>query len=210
MAGTQKFRAWLEQSRIGYVVAAACSQAVPADAGTSRADVLAARAPDQAWKRRSCGAGANGPRCSTGRLLRCQTLRTASLPGWSRQLLVRRSLTGNSKGEHDLACYLCAGPPGTTDDDLVRVAGSRWATGECSQAAKTETSTRSAATTPGTGTSPSPCWRTLTCPSRRRPPQKPWQRPHPAAHSPGLVPLAQTPPAPRPNKPLPAKTGQLL
>ncbi len=40
-------------------------------------------------------------------------------------------------------------------------------------------STRSAATMPGTDTSRWPCWPTPTCPSRRRPPQKPWQRPHP-------------------------------
>src|SRR6516164_7917885 len=37
-----KFRDWLEQRRIGYVVAVPANQAVPGDAGTSRADVLAA------------------------------------------------------------------------------------------------------------------------------------------------------------------------
>ena len=37
-----KFRAWLEQRRIGYVVAVPCDQAVAGSAGTSRADVLAA------------------------------------------------------------------------------------------------------------------------------------------------------------------------
>src|SRR5215467_2404831 len=82
--------------------------------------------------------------------------------------------------------------------------------------------------TPGTGTSPWPCWRTPTCPSRRRPPQKPWQRPHPGhdrrgqtspgtlnrpasrpQRSLGLVSVAQTPPAPCQSQPLPAKTGQL-
>ena len=57
-----KFRDWLEQRRIGYVVAVASNQAIPGSAGTSRADVLAAHAPDQAWKRRSCGNGAKGPR----------------------------------------------------------------------------------------------------------------------------------------------------
>ena len=87
-------------------------------------------------------------------------------------------------------------------------------------------STRSAATTPGTGTSRWPCWRTATCPSLRRPPRKPWQRPHPGharrgppspgtlnrpafrpQRSPGLVHLAQAPPAPRQTQPLPAKTS---
>ena len=57
-----KFRDWLEQRRIGYVVAVASNQAVRGDAGASRADVLAAHAPDQAWKRRSCGNGSKGPR----------------------------------------------------------------------------------------------------------------------------------------------------
>ena len=57
-----KFRAWLEQRRIGYVVAVPCNQAVAGYAGNSRADVLAAHAPAQAWKRRSCGDGAKGPR----------------------------------------------------------------------------------------------------------------------------------------------------
>ncbi len=43
--------------------------------------------------------------------------RPATLPedgsqpaGWSRYLLVRRALTRNAKGEHELACYLCCAP----------------------------------------------------------------------------------------------------
>jgi SRSO17 transposase len=60
-------------------------------------------------------------------------------PGWSRWLLVRRSLTRNSKGEHELAYYLCCAPAGTADDDLIRVAGARWAVEECFQTAKNET-----------------------------------------------------------------------
>ena len=118
----------------------ACNQAIPADGGTSRADVLAAHAPQQAWKRRSCGEGAKG--------LRMFDWAAASLPGdeedstppgWTRTLLIRRSLTRNSKGEIEHAYYLCAAPAGTTDDDLIRVAGSRWAVEECFQTAKNET-----------------------------------------------------------------------
>ena len=118
----QKFRAWLEQRRIGYVVAVACSHAVPADAGSSRADALAAHAPQQAWKRRSCGEGAKGPRIFDWA--------AASLPDpedsaarVSRQLLVRRSLTRNPKASTSLPTT-CAPPrAGTTDEDLIRVAG---------------------------------------------------------------------------------------
>jgi hypothetical protein len=57
-----KFRAWLEQRRVGYVVAVDSRQAIAGESGTSRADALAAHAPEQAWKRRSCGNGSKGPR----------------------------------------------------------------------------------------------------------------------------------------------------
>ena len=87
-----KFRAWLEQRRIGYVVAVPCSQAVPGSTGTSRADVLAAQAPEQAWKRRSCGQGAKGPRLFDWAVATLPADEDATPPGWSRYLLVRRSL----------------------------------------------------------------------------------------------------------------------
>ena len=88
-------------------------------------------------------------------------------------------------------------------------------------------STRSAATTPGTGTSRWPCWRTPTCPSLRRPSRKPGSGLIPVTlgevrrllalnrpafrpqRSPGLVHLAPAPPAPRQTRPLPAKTSPL-
>jgi SRSO17 transposase len=133
-----RFRDWLEQRRAAYVVAVASNQAVPGSAGTSRADVLAAHAPDQAWKRRSCGNGAKGPRVYDWAAATLPEDGTEP-PGWSRSLLARRSLTRNAKGELELACYLCAAPAGTTGEELIRVAGSRWAIEECFQSAKNET-----------------------------------------------------------------------
>ena len=59
-------------------------------------------------------------------------------PGWLRSLLARRSLTRYAKGELELAYYLCAAPAGTGDEELIRVAGARWAVEESSQAAKNE------------------------------------------------------------------------
>jgi SRSO17 transposase len=133
-----KFRAFLEQRRIGYVVAVPCDQAIAGSAGTSRADVLAAHAPAQAWKRRSCGDGAKGPRVYDWAVASLPD-QEGTPPGWTRYLLVRRSLTRNARGELELAYYLCCAPAGTTDEDLIRVAGSRWAIEECFQTAKTET-----------------------------------------------------------------------
>lgn len=133
-----KFRTWLEQRRIGYVVAVPCNQTIPAVGGTSRADVLVAQAPDDAWKRRSCGDGAKGPRLFDWAVASLPATDDTTPSGWSRWLLARRSLTRNSKGEYELAYYLCCAPTGTIDDELIRVAGARWAVEECFQTAKTE------------------------------------------------------------------------
>ena len=132
------FRGWLEQRRTGYVVAVPKSQAVAGDAGKSRADILTAHTPGQAWKRRSRGNGSKGPRVYDWAAATLPEDGTEP-PGWSRFLLVRRSLTPDSKGELELAYYLCAGPAGTGDEELIRVAGARWAAGECFQSAKNET-----------------------------------------------------------------------
>ncbi|SFO66005.1 hypothetical protein SAMN05216207_11612 [Pseudonocardia ammonioxydans] len=62
--------------------------------------------------------------------------------GWGRWLLVRRSILDPDQVqaglEPELAYYLCAGPPGTTDEDLIRVADTQWAIEECFQTAKNE------------------------------------------------------------------------
>ena len=45
--------------------------------------------------------------------------------GWPRYLLVRRALTRNARDEHELACYLCCAPGGTSDEELGSTAASR-------------------------------------------------------------------------------------
>src|SRR5215471_2903662 len=133
-----KFRVFLERRRLGYVVAVPCSQSTGAGTGYgntgSRADALAAAAPSQAWKRLSAGDGAKGPRLSDWAMATLPIDREPT-EGYERWLLIRRSLTD----PEELACYLCFGPAGTTIDELVRVAGSRWAIEECFQTAKNET-----------------------------------------------------------------------
>ena len=53
-------------------------------------------------------------------------------PGKGYWLLARRSV---AKPE-ELAYYVCYGPTGTTLEELVRVAGTRWAIEECFEEAK--------------------------------------------------------------------------
>lgn len=132
-----KFRRFLEQRRVNYVVAVPKSQSVVMGTinGDVRAATLVAAAPPEAWKRLSCGDGAKGPRLYDWALA---TVHFDAEPGYQRWLLARRSLTPNSKGELEIAYYLCHGPSGTTMDELIRVAGARWAIEECFQSAKNE------------------------------------------------------------------------
>ena len=99
-----KFRAWLEQRRIGYVVAVASNQVAAGDAGTSRSRRPAAHAPDQAWKRRSCGNGAKGPRMFDWAAATLPDDGTAP-PRWSRYLLARRAPDPERQGRAR-ACLL--------------------------------------------------------------------------------------------------------
>jgi SRSO17 transposase len=133
-----KFRHFLEQRQVNYVVAVPKSQVVARSiaGGDTRADSLVAGAPPEAWKRLSCGDGSKGPRLYDWALA---TVHFDTEPGYQRWLLARRALTPNTKGELELAYYLCHGPVGTTIDELIRVAGARWAIEECFQTAKNET-----------------------------------------------------------------------
>jgi SRSO17 transposase len=128
-----KFRLGLQRRHVAYVLAVACNQKIPTETGSSRADTLAARAPDPAWKRRSCGDGVKGPRLYDWAAATLPDTGTAE-HGYRRWLLIRRSITDPT----ELAYYLCYGPDGTSDDELIRVAGTRWAVEECFQTAKNE------------------------------------------------------------------------
>lgn len=135
--GDSKFRRWLEGRRIGYVVAVPSSAPIVSMSGSWRADQVVADAPPEAWKRLSCGEGAKGPRLFDWAVATLPTVSEAG-SGWRRWLLARRSLTRTLKGELEIAYYLCGAPIGTSDEDLIRVAGARWAVEDCFQTAKTE------------------------------------------------------------------------
>jgi hypothetical protein len=217
---------------MGYVVAVACNQTIPAVAGTSRADVLVAQAPNEAWKRRSCGAGAKGPRLFDWAVASLPVYDDTTPPGWSRWLLARRSLTRNSKDEFELAYYLCCAPTATTDNELIRVAGARWAIEDSFQTAKNEVGldhyqVRRYDAWYRHITLALLAHAYLAVTAAIAP--KAWQRPHPTHarrdqaspgtpnhHHPhpqrslGLVLLAPSPPTPRQTSPLPATTNQRL
>jgi SRSO17 transposase len=132
-----KFRRFLEEHHVSYVVAVPKSQWIGTGwGGQIRADTATAQAPAEAWEHRSCGQGAKGERLYDWALA---TVHFETEPGYQRWLLVRRSLTPNAKGEPELAYYLCHAPVGTSMEDLIAIAGARWAIEECFQSAKNET-----------------------------------------------------------------------
>lgn len=129
-----KFRLRLQQRHVSYVLAVASNQKIPTERGSSRADALPAAAPALAWKRRSCGDGVKGPRVYDWAVATLPDTGTAE-HGHTRWLLARRSIAKPT----ELACYRCYGPDGTDDEELIRVAGTRWTIEECFQTSKNET-----------------------------------------------------------------------
>jgi SRSO17 transposase len=130
--GDARLRAWLEDHDLAYVLAVKATQPLWAHREQGPAELpaceLVARLPAGAWRRRSAGDGAKGPRVYDWARV------ALTRPGWPGRgfwLLVRRRL---SDGE--LAFYACFGLARTTLAELVRVAGIRWAVEEGFQAAK--------------------------------------------------------------------------
>jgi SRSO17 transposase len=125
-------RRWLEESDVPYVMATRKDQQVASGLfTTSRVDQMIAKVPAGAWKRRSCGDGAHGPRVYDWVAVPIRRDFGPDRRGW---VLARRSVA--DPGE--IAFYVCYGPRGTRLRELVRVAGARWAVEETFQTSKNE------------------------------------------------------------------------
>lgn len=85
--------------------------------------------PRQKWKRHSCGEGAHGHRIYDWARVEVRPWHREDRQHW---VLARRSV---SRPE-EISCYIAYCPTGTTLDELIRIAGSRWAVEECFQPAK--------------------------------------------------------------------------
>ena len=131
----RNLRLWLEREEIPHVMAVKSNEKLWAltDKGPLqvRADRLASGVAESAWVRCSAGNGAKGPRVYDWVAVDIRPLRE---PGKGYWLLARRSIA--KPGE--LAYYVCFCPAGTGLEELVRVAGTRWAIEECFEEAKGE------------------------------------------------------------------------
>ncbi len=106
------FRRMLEESGLGYVVAAPKSQQVKSLAGCWRIDQLISDAPDNAWERLSCGDGAKGPRVfdRAAAMLPAVPFFDGGEPSHRRWVLARRSIARPD----EIAYYLAYAATGTT------------------------------------------------------------------------------------------------
>ena len=129
----RRLRLWLEQRGIPHVLAIKSNEKlwVLTEEGPRqvRVDRLASQVEESGWARLSAGDGAKGPRIYDWTWVKTRTLRE---PGKGYWLLARRSLS--DPGE--LAYYVCYGSGETGLEELVRVAGTRWAIEECFEEAK--------------------------------------------------------------------------
>jgi SRSO17 transposase len=122
-------RGWLAAAGRPYVLAVSCDHPVWRDGDQARAAGVVAALPDGAWGPLSCGAGSQGERLYDWAALRLPYEGAAGTAQW---LLARRS-----RSEPDEFAYFRAfGPAATSCEELVRVAGTRWAIEAGFEAAK--------------------------------------------------------------------------
>jgi SRSO17 transposase len=89
-----KFRRFIEESDLGYVLAVPCSQRLFLGGYYDRADAFAGELPAGAWKRLSCGSGSKGPRIYDWAFLESPFQATDKS---QKGLLIRRSVSDPSE-----------------------------------------------------------------------------------------------------------------
>jgi SRSO17 transposase len=120
----------LEQADVFHVVATTSHDTVVTwKAMDHRLHDLVADLPRQKWKRRSCGEGAHGLRIYDWARVEVRPFHRPDRRHW---VLARRSITDPTKIAH----YIAYAPAEATLNELIAVAGARWAIEECFQTAK--------------------------------------------------------------------------
>jgi SRSO17 transposase len=123
------FRATAEGHGLGYVVGVRSDFAVWSGFRQVRATAVLADVPADAWQRVSCGDGAKGPRVYDWAVVRTNSPDPDEYARW---VLIRRSVSDPA----EVAYFACGGPPATTLQQLVLVAGARWAIEDLFELAK--------------------------------------------------------------------------
>ena len=124
-------RGWLEERERSYVLAVPATQGVYHGGRQRQVRALAKMLPEEAWVRLSAGRGSKGERLYDWA---CVSLPDPDTQQAGRWLLLRRNIDDPS----ELSYYLAYGPKGTPPEELMQVAGRRWAIEDSFEAAKGE------------------------------------------------------------------------
>jgi SRSO17 transposase len=127
----RRLRMWLEAQPQAYVLAVSGQEYVWLGGRQRQVKTILAALPEEGWTRLSAGDGTKGPRWYDWRW---QPLAEPLEPHWRRWLLVRRSI-GTST---DLTAYVVFARDGTTREEVVRVAETRWTIESSFEEAKSE------------------------------------------------------------------------
>ncbi len=122
-------RGWLEAEHRSYVLAVSANHPLWQDGTRVRSDVLVAALPVDAWATHSAGAGSQGERLYDWATIVLPNEGGRDTTYW---LFARRS----RRDPTEFAYYRAFGPVTTRIEDLVRVAGMRWAIEVCFEDAK--------------------------------------------------------------------------
>lgn len=129
-------RGWLEERGCYYVLAVPETRGVYHEGRQRQAQTVAGTLPDEAWIRASAGAGSKGDRLYDWACLALpdEPVSETSPVGTGRWLLMRRGIEDTT----EYAYYLAYGPAETPVEELIRIAGRRWAIEDGFEAAKGE------------------------------------------------------------------------
>jgi SRSO17 transposase len=127
----RRLRVWLEEHTQAYVLAVSGKEYVWRGWRQHQVKTVLATLPPDGWTRLSAGEGTKGLRWYEWRWL---PLAQPLPPAWCRWLLIRRSVSDPT----DLTAYVVFAPQGSSLEEVVRVAGSRWTVESCFEAAKGE------------------------------------------------------------------------
>jgi len=129
--GDSKFREFLESNELGYVVALPSNREFMLCGRLASVRAHAASLAKKDWSRLSCGKGTKGERLYDWAFMPFEAMPDSK---FARGLLIRRSIADPA----EQAFYMCHFRQGTTIEELVRVAGSRWSIETAFEQAKQE------------------------------------------------------------------------
>ncbi|MCA1612654.1 MAG: IS701 family transposase [Acidobacteria bacterium] len=127
----RRLRVWLEEQEVSYCIAVGSDEYVWLDFRQHRVKAVVGMIPEEAWAVLSCRAGAKGERLYEWAGVELLSFLLGERRRW---LLVRRKI-----GEPaEMAYYVVYADAETTLEEMVRVAGARWAIEESFETAKGE------------------------------------------------------------------------